>query len=111
MFVELGSPGTKLYIAAYIASGLGSDSSNLRALRASVVSLRFASGRMARLNHDVPRNPAADAAHLVGAQAALVPHHVWHCVGRGIAVAAGGTGRGLPLGQPARAELAGRGHH
>src|SRR5664279_1867894 len=56
------------------------------------------------------RDPATDVANLVGAQAALVPDHVWHRLGRGVSFAASGIGRRIPLGQPARAELA-RGRH
>ena len=57
------------------------------------------------------RDSATDVANLVGAQAALVSHHVWHRVGSRFSVAAGGIGRRFPLGQPARVELAGRRHH
>ena len=61
--------------------------------------------------HDVFRDSPPDVAHPVGAQAALLPHDVRHRLGRGIAAAAGGTGRGLPLRQSPRVELAGRRHH
>ena len=49
-----------------------------------------------------PRHIRPDLPHPVGPQVTLVPHHVWHCLGRGILSSAGWAGRRFPLGQQAR---------
>src|SRR6266700_6754528 len=46
-------------------------------------------------NAALPRYCPPVAGHLVGAQVALVSHHVWHRLGSGFAAAFGGTRRGL----------------
>src|SRR5580658_4674409 len=48
------------------------------------------------------RHLRANLPQPLGPQTALVPHHVRHCLGRGIVTVAGGCRRRLPLGQQAR---------
>src|SRR5713226_1074051 len=45
---------------------------------------------------DVSRYCPPVVVHVVGAQVAILSHHVWHCVGSGITTAAGWAGRGIP---------------
>ena len=65
----------------------------------SLASRVYQSGLELRCDpNGVFRDPPADVAHLVGAQAALVPHHVRYCLGSWIAAAAGGLGEGFRSG-------------
>src|SRR5438105_383909 len=46
-----------------------------------------------------PRHLCPDPAQPLGAQAALLPDHVWNCVGSRLFTSSGRSGRGLPIGQ------------